>query len=173
MQFINVTKLTAGVKFHKHRILISLFWLIGLIAGKHLAEIYSWDMLLKSGFFIYDFTCSSGLTMVIFTVLIGCIACFFGRWPLYIFLFLKSVIYSAVSAGISSAFGQAGWLVRVLLLSADAIFAIILLLFSFRSVGERFDRVLRNAVASLMAALLFLFLNSYAIAPFFTSLLNG
>jgi hypothetical protein len=173
MQMINLANLKTRANTYRHPICISVIWIIGLIVGKGLTQISSWNLILQGDNSVFCLSESNGLIMIVSSIMLGCIACISGHRMLYAFLFIKAVIFSVVASNVTLAFGQAGWLARILLLSADSALVILLLFFALRSVGSRVAFIVKNAAYSAIAASLIIFLDVYFVAPIAAVLLNG
>lgn len=172
MQNIKASALLKCIKTNKHKYIISIVWLLGLVIGKYCAQSHPWDSInanmISNSFLSYP----RGLLLVIFTMLIGCLSCVVSSHLLYIFLFLKACGYALVATNISIAFGSAGWLLRLLLLSTDTLLILAILLFSFKSAGKRFDIIMRNIAVVTVVMTVLISVDIYFISPLTASLLN-
>lgn len=163
----------SGLNLHKHKFLISVVWILGLVIGMYISQISPWSFIsaqsISNSILLYP----DGMLIMISSMLIGCLACIISHRLLYIFLFLKAVVFAIVSTNIVLVFKDAGWLLRTLLLSTDTSLIIIFLLFSIRSVGKHFDTIMRNAAITTIVLSILISFDLYFTIPFTTSLLNG
>lgn len=173
MQNINTSVFINKLKLWRHKIIISMLWLLGLTAGKCIAHIRPWDFISAEVFWDRAGTQPVNVLLTASTVLVGCLACAISDRLLYIILFFKAMIYAVVSINIMSVFGEAGWLLRILLLSAETIQLAVLLLFSIRSVGQGFDIIKKNAIIATILSLIPVLLDASLATPFTTLLLNS
>lgn len=173
MQNINTSAFINNLKLQRQKIIISTLWLLGLVAGKYIAHIRPWDFISSEVFLDSAGMQPVNVLLTASTVLVGCLACAISDRLLYLLLFLKTMIYSVVSINVMTVFGEAGWLLRILLLSAETTQLAVLLLFSLRSAGQGFDTIKRNAMVAAIVSLILVLLDTYLATPFTTSLLNS
>lgn len=173
MQTVKNSILVDRIKSRKYRFMISAIWILGLISGRCFAQsnlplIINADTISRS---ILPYP--NAALNIILTMLFVCAACAISHRLVYIFLFFKSFAYALIAMSIATAFGEAGWLLQILLLSTDTMLIIFLLLFLFRSAGKNFDAILRNTAITVIATAVLISFNLHIITPFTSSLLNG
>ena len=169
----NTSEFMNNLKLQKNKLIISILWLLGLIAGKTFAYISSWDFITCEVFLDTATTQPINILLTATTVLIGCFACAINNGFLYIFLFLKAITYAIVSVNIMTVFDEAGWLLRILLLSVETLQIAVLIFFSIQSAGKDFSTIKRNAIVATIISLILVSLDIYLMTPFTTSLLDG
>ena len=162
-------KITAN----KHRCFISLFWLLGLCAGTIFASSYPWDFLSDESVYENMVMSSNSLLAMILPILFGVVVCAISFPLLCLYFFLKGFAYAVISINITLAFADAGWLMRLLLLSTNTALIIAFLLFSLRNAGQERNIPKRNIFCLLIV---FVLISAYYLhfeIPFTTLLLNG
>lgn len=173
MQNINTSAFINNLKLQRQKIIISVLWLLGLVAGKYIAHIRTWDFISSEVFLDSAGMQPVNVLLTASTVLVGCLVCVISDRLLYLLLFFKAMIYAVVSINIMTVFGESGWLLRILLLSVETTQLAVLLLFSLRSAGQGFDTIKRNAMVAAIISLILVLLDAYLATPFTTSLLNS
>lgn len=173
MQNTKILILVDRIKFHKFRLMISAIWILGLVIGKGFAQNNPLQTITADAVSHSILPYPNAALNILLTMLIGCIACIISHRLLYIFLFCKAFIFALVTVNITAAFGDAGWLLRILLLSSDAMLIAFLLLFSLKSAGKTFETIARNAAITVIATAVLISVDLHFIIPFAASLLNS
>ena len=173
MQTAKISILVDRIKSHKYRFVISVFWILGLITGKCFVQVDLLQTLNADAITRSILPYPNAALNIILSMLLGCITCIIGHRLVYIFLFFKAFVYALVSATITAVFGEAGWLLRILLLSTDTILIAFLLFFSFRSTGKSFEIIAKNSIITVIATTVLISVDLHIITPFASSLLNG
>jgi len=173
LQNYDLTKLIYKVKRYRGRFYISCFWILGLLVGCLFARNNPWNFITVESVAESAFAPMNALIIMLVPFALGCVACVFCQPLFYIFLILKGFIFAIASINIAIAFGDAGWLARLLLLSTDSALVFILLLYAMETVGQGRKRIKRNTVVISVVSGLIISIEWFIIIPFTTSLLNS
>lgn len=113
------------------------------------------------------------LVATLFPFLFAAAAVFFSKpWLVLPVLFCKGVSFGACAYGVCAAFGDAGWLVRLLLLFSDSCMIPILFWFCLRHMGGRIQTVKRDLAVAAMAACLVGSVDYCFVSPFLATLIE-
>lgn len=140
-----------------------LFWLVGLICGAMIAARFS-----SSVSFTLQFKPS--FLQVLFVSLLPLWLSFLAFQGIFVFLipivFLKSISYGFVSVLMICYFGQAGWLLRSLLMFSGVFSACILWIIWISHISGKINDPMRWGLFATPPIVFISYLNVYLIIPF-------
>lgn len=115
------------------------------------------------------------LAVVLLLPLLISFVAFYFRIPILILLigFLKAITFSFCSCGILYAYGDAGWLLRFLLLFSDSTMLFLLCWYWLRHLEGNRLRLAQDTVLCIFGAILIGIIDYMYISPFTAMLLKG
>lgn len=151
-----------------------IFWMFGLSAGVYTASTLPLSILSLVRTILYD------RTSVILLILIRCfplfaafIVCLLYRPVLVIpIAFIKAFSFAFSAYGIVLAFGNAGWLIRWLLMFSDSISILFFVWFSIRNISNNQKSLIKDFVVCFLATTFFCISDYFAILPLSMSFFN-
>lgn len=154
------------------KLLVLFSWFFGLLAGICISTNLS-DLLIQlisliteSRSLFINKIIAHTIPFAISTLIIQKTAYYF----LYPVIFLKALSFGLFSNSLFFSFGDAGWLVLILFSFSDFFSIVILLLFWYRAIAGRKDRVLRNGFFGLILIFIIVCFDQIFITPFTVSL---
>ena len=156
-----------------NKIIIAFLWLLGLLFGCQIAHTFSGDVLVLFQSIAYSKITVLGYIAVLFAPYF--LTIFFvlirKRFLAYSVIFFKGFLFSLCASGLSTSFGNAGWLVSRLFMFADACGVLVLIWMWLRLLSEKKEitAVLCVAFLGLTAVAL---MDAYLISPFVNFVFN-
>ena len=155
------------------RRVLDFFWFAGLISGAS-ASFYAGNPFVST-----MRAASSGCVSISGLLSVLLLPLLFSAFAVYIcqirllfpIVFVKAFCFSFVAMGIDSAFGSAGWLVRILLLFGSGFSLPILWWFWNRLLASKPDRILSDFVTAMTAIAVIACFDHWMIAPFLANLI--
>ena len=149
-------------------------WLCGLTLGVFLS-LHSFSDIRDIAYGIIGNRASlfALLTCNIMPVLICAIAFFFDKPAIVLpVLFSESMLFSYCSQSIVLCFGDAGWLVRIMLTVSGSLSVLILLLYCCLNLDRTRDQLVSNTALTAVIVAVFVCFDFYAAQPFCAALLK-
>lgn len=117
----------------------------------------------------------AGVSGLLTVSVLPCFLCAYGvslgeLWVLPLVGGFKSFGFGFCGCGVAMAFGQSGWLVRLLLLFSDCMILAPLYLFSLRHICGRTSRVRRDIAALLILSAVVFTVDHWVVSPFLCQL---
>lgn len=160
--------------FRYRMAILAFFWIVGLLCGVFFASAVKDFVFPQMRSFAYVRVSIAGLVAVLaFPLAISAVAVYLNV-PVFLFpiCFFKAFSFGCCLYSISVAFGDAGWLVRLLLLFSDSCMIVPLLWFWCRhQTGKRASIKRDLAVCTSFAALIGV-TDYYLVSPYLVELMN-
>lgn len=154
-------------------IILAFFWTVSLICGvcfsaKDLSVVVLMRLLPYSQVSIV------GLFLVLFFPLLITILCFYFEKPIVfiVLLVIKGFFLGYFLYGMNAAFGDSGWLLRLLTAFSDSFMVFVLLWFGVRQTGSRTVSFRKDVVIAVSATLIIGILDYFLVSPFLGLLMN-
>ncbi len=154
--------------------ILAFFWIVGLLCGVSFASVAKDFDFPQMRSLAYSRVSIAGLAAVlVFPLTISAVAVYLNV-PVFLFpiCFLKAFSFGYCLYSISVAFGDAGWLVRVLLLFSDSCMMVPLLWFWCRHQGRKRKSIKRDLTVCTSFAALIGVTDYYLISPYLVELMN-
>ena len=158
---------TRNYKSFLNRFLIILFWLIGLLSSLYFTlETTAFSSALMRSVTEDRLSIIGLFLMLTFPFLISAVLLRFTR-PLWILpvVFFKAFIYSCCLYGLTFAYGDAGWLVRWLLLFSDSCVVVLLLWFWLRNASGDLVTYKSDLLLCCFLSVLIIGVDYYIVSP--------
>lgn len=154
-----------------YRLLLGLFWLLGLLCGFHVASSLGPHSFLLMRMAVGCCVSIVGaFTVLIFPVVLSAVLIQVSDVLIFPFLFFKAFCYSFCYFGISYAYDDAGWLVRCMLLFSGSSMALNLLIFWIRNISVSKTAVKKNYILAICIAVAIGIIDLILVSPFLTTL---
>ena len=158
----------------KLRLLFIILFLLGIVAGAGIAtqvrsSLYVW---------IYSAGCSGvsflGLAVVLLLPLLVSFSAFYFDAPILVLpiVFLKASVFSFCSCCVLFAYGDAGWLVRLLMLFSDSVMLGVLCWYWLQHLDCKRFELKQNTILCLLVAVMIGITDYMYISPFTAMLLQ-
>ena len=155
-------------------ILFSLLWSVGLVAGRYLSQkaFLVFPTVFRSA--CSESTSLIGLIAVVFIPLFtSLLVCrYISVMLIFPIVFLKAVGFGFCSYAICLSFGDAGWLVRYLLMFTDCVSIPLLLWFWVRRLLMRNNAIMQDFTLALFLLILTAYIDHLYVSPFLALLIN-
>ena len=152
--------------------LFCLVWSLGVFSGLYIISVTPISVL---SLFRLFFSSSATLIGLFFAqlipLLITCVACWLSKSLLiYPVAFIKAFTYSFCSMGIALIFGDAGWLVRLLILFPDFCTVCVLIWFWIRRLTNSEVSFGNDLIVSLLAIFIICIIYFFSVLPILSHL---
>lgn len=141
--------------------------MIGLSAGIYTASTLSLSTLSFIRLILYDRTSIAVLIVTRFLPFLAAfIVCLLSR-PIFVIpiTFIKAFSFAFSAFGIVLAFGNAGWMMRWLLMFSDSFSVLLLAWFSIRNLSDNQKSLIKDFAACFLATMFFCVFEYFAILP--------
>lgn len=155
-------------------VFLALFWCVGLLIGVRVGT--------QAGDTLFSLMRTAAgsrvsivglLVVTVLPFLFSAAAVFFSKpWLMLPVLFFKGLSFGACAYGVCGAFGDAGWLIRLLLLFSDGFMIPVLFWFCLRHMGGQRWAVKKDLAVCATAALIVGSLDYCFISPFLAMLIE-
>lgn len=165
----------ADRRFLLRRFLLILIWFLGFFAGIWIAAQTSTTTSSLMRSVVNDRSSIVGLLTVLTVPFLVSAVLFKLSLPLLglFIVFIKSLLFSCCSYGLVLAFGDAGWLVRWLLLFSDSSVIVLLLWFWIRNIAGQGSNFKTDLLFCILITVLIGCVDYYIISPFVAVLLSN
>lgn len=158
-----------------HRFILALSWCTGLICGIFLF-LYTGRPL--ASMMRSTTQCPASIVSLFFTAILPFLISVFAVYIcrahfLLPICFIKALFYSFVSMGVTTAFGNAGWLICTFVMGSDSLCIVLLYVFWLRRLSGRTLCSLAEAVAMFSLSILVGSVNYCIISPFLAMLIEN
>ncbi len=153
---------------------LDFFWIAGLVSGA-VTSFYAGDSFVST-----MRTAASGCVSISALLSVLLLPLLFSAFAVYIcqirllfpVAFAKAFCFSFIAMAVDSAFGSAGWLVRMLLLFSSGASLPVLWWFWNRSIVSPQDHNLSDFVTAILAIAVIAGFDHWLVAPFLTGLIS-
>lgn len=161
--------------WHRYCIpLLNAFWVVGLLSGILVSLSFRELLVPMLRQAVCEDNSVSGFLVVSVLPFIFCAysVSLSEHWLLPLIGGLKALSFGFCACGVALAFGQSGWLIRMLLLFSDCITVPLLYWFSLRHISGRTSRVLRDMVVVIVVLLVVGYADCMVVSPFLARLFS-
>jgi hypothetical protein len=154
---------------------ICVFWISGLVTGLYAASNAPASVFPLVRSLLYHRTSIISLTLVIFfPIFVSCIAYWLDKsYCIFPIAFLKAFSYAYCTFNVVLAYGDAGWMMRWIILFSDSCFVVLLLWFWIRNFSKGSVSFKFNLLVCCVLSTIICLFDYFAIIPISVHLVNN